>query len=77
MLFPFVAIFSGHGAKGVAGALALAAGCGVLVIVIGLTLPERATRVAAKLRPPRPGRAEAASQPAAQPSEPPSAAVEV
>jgi hypothetical protein len=50
----------------------------VLVMVIGLAMPERTTRFAAKLRPPRSRRAEAASQPAvAQPAEPPSAAVEV
>jgi O-antigen/teichoic acid export membrane protein len=51
MLFPFVAILSGRGAKGVAGALALAAGCGVFVMVLGLTMPERVTRLLGRLWP--------------------------
>ncbi|MHB8694270.1 MAG: O-antigen ligase family protein [Solirubrobacteraceae bacterium] len=38
MLFPFVALFSGHGAKGVAAALALASCCGVGVMVLGLLI---------------------------------------
>ncbi len=39
-LFPFVAMLSSSGAKGVAAALALSAACGVLTIVIGLAVPR-------------------------------------
>jgi O-antigen/teichoic acid export membrane protein len=50
-LFPFVAILSGSGTKGVAAALALSAGCGVVVIVVGLANPGWLPRSRSALSP--------------------------
>jgi O-antigen/teichoic acid export membrane protein len=74
MLFPFVGILSGGGAKGVAGALALAAACGVLVMVVGLTMPDRIERILGRFRRGGGGRGEATKQPA--PVEAPPAVIE-